>query len=142
MAVNHTTYRIYGGAADTDGRQQASDTTQRQPETLQVSATANARMFKGPKANGHWSMFFRNVTASGATSTLTIWYSNLPNPDPTSDADWVQDASIAAVDLTAVGNTMLNVGNVNAEWIRVKPVCVTTAGTCFAYIRSEGEQHR
>ena len=143
MSVSNVmVYRLYGGAADTDGRQVAGSTSQRVAEALTVSATANARMFHGPKVNGHWSAFIRNVSASGATSALTVWYSNLPDPDPTSDADWVQDTSITSIDLTVVGNTFLNVGNVNAEWIRFKPNVATSAGTIFAFIRVEGQQNR
>lgn len=136
--TNSTVKRIYGGAADQGGRNTADNTTQRVPELLVVSATANARMIKGPKNNGHFSFFLRNVAASGATSAFTVWYSNLPDPDPTSDADWVQDTSITSIDLTLVANNFVNVGNVNAEWIRFKPVVVTSAGTMFMFTRVEG----
>jgi hypothetical protein len=141
-AYGSLVYRLFGGAADTDGRQEATSQTQRNAELLTVSATANARMVKGPKTNGHFSYHLRNVTASGATSAFTVWYSNLPDPDPTLDADWVQDTTITSVDLTVVANTFINVGNVNAEWVRFKPVVVTSAGTITLFVRVEGINNR
>lgn len=141
MAItNSTVKRIFGGPADLRGRHQADSTSQRVAEPLAVGVTA--RKFKGPKSNGHMSIMTRVATASGATSTMTFWYSNLPDPDETSDADWSLDTSLTSIDLTATGNTFYNAGNVNAEWVRVKVTTVTTAGTIWQFTRVEGVDNK
>ena len=82
----------------------------------------------------------RNAEGGVTTSALTLWYSNLPNPDPTVDSDWVQDTTFTTIDLTVAATSyFVNVGNVNAEWVRVKPSVVTSAGTgIYVWVRSEG----
>ena len=144
MALSPIVKRLYGGGSDQAARTtQPSEANSRVGEALVVSTTANARMFKGPQQNAHFSIHVRNLTASGAASTITWWYSNLPNPDPAVDSDWVQDTSITAIDLTVANATyMVNVGNVNAEWIRVKPSVAVSAGTLYAYTRVEGVDNR
>jgi hypothetical protein len=130
--------RIYG-CADQQTRSHSDPNSQTVPETLTVSATANARKFKGPKRNGHLSIQWTNVTASGATSAATVWYSNLPEPDPTVDAHWWQDTGITSIDLTTTATvTFVNLGNVFAEWVRIKPNVVTSAGTAYCWVRVEG----
>lgn len=134
--------RIYGGKVsqgDASALAQFNATNQLDGEPLQVSTTANNRRLKGPKRTGHFSYFVRNGAASGAGSTFTVWYSNLPDPDPTNDTHWVQDASIASIDLT-VANTsyFVNVGNVFAEWIRFKPSVLVSAGDLVVWSRVEG----
>lgn len=138
--INAYTKRLYGTTVgDQAARAQLGTSNQSELETLTVSATANARSFKGPQRNGHFSMHIRNGTASGATSNLTLWYSNLPNPDPAVDTDWVQDTTFTTIDLT-VANTsyFINVGNVNAEHVRLKPNVATSAGSMYAWVRVEG----
>lgn len=102
------------------------------------SAVAVSRAIKGPQRNGHFSFHYSIGAGSGPTGTLTVWYSNLPDPDPSVDAHWVQDTSIAAIDLAVVANGFVNVGNVNAEHIRFK--ANRTAGTVelFLWARVEG----
>lgn len=139
--INQYTKRIYGGPGDQAGRTLTGMNSQTLPELLVVSATLNARKFWGPIKNGHLSIHLANITASGATSTFTVWYSNLPEPDPAVDAHWVQDTSIAAVDLTIVANTFINIGNVDACWVRLKPNVVTSAGTVWCWVRAEGVDH-
>lgn len=131
--------RLYGVSSDADTRARAtSESVQLVGETLAISATANARRFKGPKDGGHFSLFFRNLGASGATSALTLWYSNLPDPDPTDDTHWVQDTTFTTIDLT-VANTsyFYNIGNVFAEWFRIKPVVAASAGALVCWARIE-----
>jgi hypothetical protein len=71
-----------------------------------------------------------------------VWYSNLPNPDPTVDAHWVQDTGITSIDLSVVANTFLNIGNVNAEWVRFK--VTRSSGTIALYLwaRVEGADNK
>lgn len=131
--------RTYGVSSNADDRARATNESQQLlGETLTVSATANARRFKGPKRGGHFSLFTRNLGASGATSLLTLWYSNLPDPDPAVDSHWVQDAAFTAIDLTVADTSYFhNVGNVYAEWIRVKPVVASSAGALVQWMKTE-----
>lgn len=130
-----TVSRLFGGPGDEAGRLSAGPTTERVGET--ISATTSRRM-KGPQRNGHYSFHGKVTSAFGATSTLTIWYSNLPNPDGTSDADWVQDTSIAAIDLTSTNGFFQAVGNVCAEYVRFKVTRNTSDGALWLFVRSEG----
>lgn len=49
----------------------------------------------------------------------------------------MQDASISAIDLTVVGSTFVTVGNCHAEWVRIKPVVATTAGSIVVWVRTD-----
>lgn len=144
MPFTATTYsrRTYGVSSIEDERNRSTnETSQAQAETLSVSATANNRRFRMPRGGGHFSLHTRVGSASGATSALTVWYSNLPNPDVTDDTHWVQDTSITAIDLTVANTTYFhNVGNVYAEWIRIKPVVASSAGTMYQWLRVEGAE--
>jgi hypothetical protein len=116
---------LFGGPGDQLARSSAGANHQNIPELL----TANAfRFMKGPQ-DGQGFYSFHAKVAAGTTpvGSLTVWYSNLPNPDPTSDADWVQDAGVAAIDLSVVANTFKTVPNVIAEHIRFK--AAVTSGT-------------
>ncbi len=104
-----TTKRLYGYNTNDDARRQATNpSVQAIGEVLPVHATANARRFRGPGANGMWSAHVVVTAVAGATSALTVWYSNLPDPDPTVDAQWSEVTAITDVDLTALGGTMLS----------------------------------
>jgi hypothetical protein len=106
------------------------------------SITANcSRMVRGPRANGHYSAQVIVGAGSAPVATLTVWYSNLPDPDPTNDAHWVQDANITGINLATVVNTMINVGNVNSEWVRFKVAYTSGTVSLILYSRSEGADH-
>ncbi len=137
--VTSTVHRIFGHP-DAIGRLNVEANGQTLAETLAVGTTA--RRFRGPKANGHFSIHARVASAAGATSVLTFWYSNLPDPDVDTEGHWVQDTGIADIDLTSVATNFVNVGNVNAEWIRAKAVVATTTGTAYMYTRVEGVDNR
>lgn len=126
--------KIFGGPADALGRATASPSTQRVAETL--TATTSRKM-KGPQRAGHFSYHAQVAAGSTPVGTLTIWYSNLPNPDETSDADWVQDTGIASLDLSVVANTFVNVGNVFCEYIRFK--LTRTSGTISLILHAKVE---
>lgn len=135
--INSFVRCIFGRAlaADQAARAMAGSNGQRLQE-LVVATTS--RVMKGPQRNGHFSYHLVNGAGTAPVGTLTIWYSNLPSPDETSDADWVQDTSIASVDLSVVANTFVNVGNVNAEHIRFKVTRTSGTISLFLWARSEG----
>jgi len=122
--------RIFGG----DPLVPASPSNQRVPELLTATTS---RKIKGPQRVGHFCYHAQVAAGTTPVGTLTVWYSNLPNPDETSDADWVQDASIASLDLSVVANTFINVGNVFAEYIRFK--VTRTSGTISLILHAKVE---
>lgn len=128
---------IFGRSVTDDVRARSQGGSNAQTIKEQVTADTS-RVIKGPQRGGHFSYHLSVGAGSAPVGTLTVWYSNLPNPDPTSDADWVQDTTIGSVDLSVVANTFQNAGNVSAEHIRFK--VTRTSGTLelFLWARVEG----
>lgn len=86
-----------------------------------------SRVIAGPR-DAPSNMSFHVQVGAGAApvGTLTVWYSNLPNPDPTSDADWV-DSGIASTDLSVVANKFILVVDAYPAHVRLK--VLRTSGT-------------
>lgn len=103
-------------------------------ETLTVGTTR--RVCKGPGGQGgFWSYHVYNATASGATSNMKIYFSNLPNPDPATAAHW-KDSGITAIDLTTTAtSTQATRASDYYEWIMFEATAVTSGGTMWAYAR-------
>lgn len=135
---NWNCLRIFGGMPSaTISVQQAGDVNNAGvPETVAVGT--DRRRIKGPKKNGHFSLQTFVDGAGGATSAMTVWYSNHPDPSLASDADWVQDTTIGTIDLTITGTKMFNAGNVFSEWIMLKAVIATSTANIRAFVRVEG----
>jgi len=125
---------------DVSVQQAGGPTNQAVPEQL-ASGADYRRAFMGPKAGGHFSLNVFVDQAGGAGSTLTVWYSNLPNPSVADDTAWTQDATIGALDLTSTANKFTNVGNVNAEWVMLKAHIATSQCNMRAFVRVEGTTH-
>jgi hypothetical protein len=140
MAISSTvTIPVYGMASQKATTGEALQTVS---ETLLVSATANSRRAKGPKKGGRWTFHFFNETASGGGSTLSFGYSNLPDPDPTNDAHWVDSGITAIVLTTTATGTFTATANVEAQWIRFKMNVATSAGKVWGWYNAEGlESH-
>lgn len=97
-------------------------------QTIKENITATtSRVIAGPR-NAPSNMSFHIQVGAGAApvGTLTIWYSNLPNPDPAVDADWV-DSGIASLDMAVVANTFRVITDVYAAHVRLK--VTRTSGT-------------
>lgn len=141
MSLNQTfAVRVFGGATtDQAARAAGNPSDQAVGEVLAVTTTS--RRVKGPRKNGHFSYHLSVTEASGGASALTIWYSNLPNPDPDNDAHWVQDTTIGSIALTATATFFGNVGNVNAEWVRYKAVVAGDTASAFLWHRAEGSEN-
>ena len=122
-------------AADQAARALAGSAAQTLGENVAVTTS---RKTKGSQRNGHYS--YRAIVGAGSSpvGTLTIWYSNLVDPDVTNDAHWVQDAAIASLDLSVVANTFVNIGNVNAEHVRFKVTRSSGTINLVLWVRSEG----
>lgn len=132
--------RVFGGAT-TDQATRASGNTSDQAVGEVLAVATTSRKVKGPRRNGHFSYHLSVTEASGGASALTVWYSNLPDPDPDVDAHWVQDTTIGSIALTATATFFGNVGNVNAEWVRYKAVVAGDTASAFLYHRSEGSEN-
>lgn len=131
--------RLFGGFSDVQGR--AGEGAQDLGEALALGA--NSRRFRGPTRFGSFSIHWVNTVASGATSTAVVSYSDLPDPDPTNDAHWgATDAGITAIDLVATGGNQATTFSVKtgcfAQWVRIKATTVTTAGSAYCWVRSDG----
>lgn len=132
---------MYGGMPSGDIQvQQAAGPTNAGVTEVVVPGTQR-RAFIGPKVNGHFSLHVFVDSAGGATSAMTVWYSNHPNPSLASDNDWVQDTTIGTIDLTVTGGKFFNVGNVDPEWVMIKSVVVTSNASLRAFARVEGTTH-
>lgn len=128
---------LYGGSATADANARASGGAQHQ-NILESVILTQRRTMKGPTRNGHFSLHVKNGAGSSPVGNLTVWYSNLPNPDASADTDWVQDTTITTVDLSIVANTFINVGNVNAEHVMVKVTRTSGTIALVVWARSEG----
>jgi hypothetical protein len=128
---------LFGGTVGGDQPGRASGGSAHQNISESVVATTR-RSIKGPQRNGHYSLHVKNAAGSAPVGNLTVWYSNLPNPDLTSDADWVQDTTVTSIDLSVVANTFVNVGNVNAEHVMVKVLRTSGTISLIVWARAEG----
>lgn len=138
------TRRIFGGKAPQPTfaqqgtkayqRELENPTDQDVAETLAVGT--HYRKFPGPAGSGSmWSYHINPTSAAGATSALTFWYSNLPDPDPETAAHWV-DSGIAAIDLTSTADSFATVVDKAPVWIMAKAVIANSAGQLYGYVRS------
>lgn len=136
-AVTHSdVMRTFGGDAATSTASNAEPRTQGVTETLAVGTTR--RRFRGPKKNGHICIETLVDGAGGATSAMTVWYSNVPDPDVANDNDWVQDTTVGTIDLTVTGAKLQNIGNVFSAWVMIKAVVATSTANVRQFVRVEG----
>lgn len=119
--MHGTTAQLFGAfRGNNDSKSQAAA---RQGESLAVGTYARAA--QGPKDGGRYGY---TAAASGTfTGTMTIWYSHLPNPDPSNLADWWQDTSVGSsgtITLSA-GTIGQSSGNLLAPWVLFRVVVAT-----------------
>jgi hypothetical protein len=142
--IGSNTRRLFGGKPDT-ANGSAPDirnlNTVNQLQAESITATC-ARMMRGPRANGHMSAHIIVGAGSSPVGTLTVGYSNLPDPDPANDAHWVPDANVSSVDLSVVANTFLNLGNIDAEYARFKVTYTSGTISLIVFVRAEGLEPR
>jgi hypothetical protein len=138
--MKERTRRIFGGAeAQVSGRYERPLLNPSNQDTAeQLAVGTHYRMFPGPRGvGGSWSYHINPTAAAGAASELSFMYSNLPSPDPTNAAHWL-DSGITPIDLTATTDTFATVTGKAPVWICAKAVIAVSAGSLWAYVRSEG----
>lgn len=107
-------------------------------ESLAVGT--HRRVIPGPAAcpgMPWWSYWIDVVTAGGVTSALNIFYSWLPDPDPTDALHW-EASGIAALDLTATTDVSATIIEKAPVWIKFEAVIATSAATLVGYARASG----
>jgi hypothetical protein len=75
------------------------------------------------------------------TATLTLWYSNKPNPSAANDNDWVQDTTFSPTNPAgSASKGFYTIGNLVALHVRIKCVLGAGAGTLggWSYIAKAG----
>jgi hypothetical protein len=71
------------------------------------------------------------------TGTLTLWQSNLPDPDPDSVTDWIQNTDVTFTDPAgSASSTFVNAGNAAAKFYMVRYVNSSGSGvlSCWANV--------
>lgn len=129
---------LYGAAGNQQAR--ANPDSVVQYETEVVTATQR-RAFKGPQRMGGLSLDLRVDAVAAPTSVtgFTLWYSNLPKPDTSSDTDWHQDTTLGTIlVLTAAGKTFVDLADRRAEWFMLKADVTAGSATVRAFVRREG----
>ncbi len=110
--------------ADQAARSQGGANAQSIKENI---GATTSRLIAGPRQSPSNMSFHIQVGAGSApVGTLTIWYSNLPNPNPDTDADWV-DSGIASTDLAVVANKFIHIVDAWPAHVRLK--VTYTSGT-------------
>jgi hypothetical protein len=75
---------------------------------------------------------------TGTTAgTLTLWYSNLLNPNLANDDDWDDDAAFASAvsnPAGSAGNTFVPGSGASGVWVREKYVSTSGTGTLWSWI--------
>lgn len=66
------------------------------------------------------SLFSLHIINSGLTGTLTIWQSNLPDPDTSSVTDWVENTDVTFTALAGASTEFINAGNAAARWYMIR----------------------
>lgn len=115
---------LFGADGTQNARASGGSNHQLIPESI---VTTTSRITKGPQRFGQWSAQLIVGAGTVPVGNLTVWYSNLPAPDPDVDGHWSQILTIAAVDLSVPGTPFLDISNTFPEWIRFK--VTRTSGT-------------
>lgn len=140
MSINTSvSVLVYGGPGDQAHRSGGTNpSAQVVGEPLPVASYG--RRVKGPRRNGNYSFHAAASAAGGAGSALSIWYSNLPNPDPDVDAHWV-DSGITPIVLTSTTPFLQTITGKPVEWIRYKVTIATSQGSVWLWHTGEGREH-
>lgn len=107
-----------------------------------IDATTYSKPMYGPKDGGCAAVHL--VWGAGFTGNVTIQYSLKPNPELTTDDDWVTDtgATVVGDSLTiaaGAGKAIIFVGNVLPEWFRLKVTRTGGSASFRGWARVEGD---
>lgn len=124
---------LFGAGGDQAALASAGSNHQLIPEL--ITTTIGRAVVGAQDGNAFYS--FHAIVAAGTApvGTLTVWYSNLPNPDPANDAHWVQDAGVAAIDLAVVANTFKTVAAQAPDHIRFKVARVSGTISLILWVK-------
>jgi hypothetical protein len=135
--INSYVKCLFGRTLVAEQAARAMSGSNAQTQGENITATV-ARETKGPQRGAHMSYHGIIGAGSAPSASLSVWYSNLPDPDVTNDNHWVLDASIAAQSLNAAGSFFGNLGNVNAEHVRFKVTYTSGTANLVLWVRAEG----
>lgn len=138
--LNAPSRMIFGGATGPDGSQSVQANAAAQTVGEPISATT-ARMFTGPqKGTGRLSVHW--IITGTITGSVSVAYSNLPEPVATTAGHWVTDSSAAAT--VALSGSAINifqdVGNVIANYVLITVTVSSGSGSVVAWVRYDGDQ--
>ena len=109
-------------------------------QSLDTSTNATIRSARfGHRNTGAYSLHVEYAGGSSLTSVVTLWVSNKPDPDATSDSDWV-DTGITFTNITT-GTSAKEVKNLvdyNYRWLRVKVVTSNGTGKVSVWVEPKG----
>lgn len=104
-------------------------------------AVTGANTYYSKPVSGSADGFSLHLEWSGTPDgSFTVWKSDKPQPNPATDADWVQDMEFNSTGAVAAGGVAgkfaCSALNCHNRWWRVRYVNAATAGTisCFASI--------
>jgi len=84
------------------------------------------------------SMFSLHIinteTTATVTGTITLWQSNLPDPNPDSVTDWVENTDVTFTGVSGAGSQFINAGNSAARFYMVRYVNGTGAGVLSCWV--------
>lgn len=103
--------------------------------TAGVAVSSTTTYYSTPWSAHKAAYFALHLFWTGTpTGTFTLWLSDVPIPDRTTDNDWVQDTTFAPTNPAgAAGKMRDNVGNGTARWARIKYVNASGSGTLKGY---------
>jgi len=128
---------LFGAGSDATARASAGSNHQLIPELVAVTT---GRASVGPQdGQGHWSFHVIVGAGTAPVGTLTVWYSNLPNPDPQIDAHWVLSGAETgtAIDLAVVANTFRFVDSTPNQ-VRFKANIVSGTASIILWYKANG----
>lgn len=113
---------------------EATDPLAPYKDGVAVSSTNTyySKMWGGGDTDGYSLSVFYTGTMSGA---LTLWTTDKPNPDETSDADWIEDTLFTSTDPSGGPDKFKDdAANSKAFYKRLKYVNAAASGVIYAYV--------
>jgi hypothetical protein len=127
---------LFGGPGDALGRASAGANHQLIPE---LRTATDGRAFVGPQDGTANAVSIHVIVGAGTApvGSLTLWESNLPNPDPTIDAHWVLNTGFASIDMAVAASTFRTVAT-SANAIRLKNTVTSGTHSLIVWVKGPG----
>lgn len=126
---------LFGADGTQNARASGGANHQLIPESI---VTTTSRITRGPQRFGQWSAQAFVGAGTAPVGTLTVWYSNLPNPNPDLDAHWSPIAGIASIDLAVPATPFIDIASAFPEWIRFKVTRTSGTISLVLWVRASG----